>query len=456
MALLRALGDRGFVAAAGKAGPDYIDPAFHAAVTGRPAASLDLWMCAAEPGDDGIAGLRRIASRLARGADILVVEGAMGLYDGAHRGVGSTAQVARALGLPVLLLLDAGGCGQSVAAMAEGFLRFRQEGGGEGPEFLGIVCTHVGGRRHVRLLADALRHLEGEAPMLGALPREGAPRLPSRHLGLVEARQVFPHLDQNRMKEWLENGVDVDRLLDLLGLPPRRETGPAVPVSSVERNTGADLTVAIARDEAFSFCYGDLPTLLRELGADVVFFSPLHDAAIPPCHGILLPGGYPEECAEALGGNASMIAAMGEAAARGVPVYGECGGYVYLMESLRYRGRDHPMAGLLPGRCVIGEERAALGYRSGTLLWRMVPGDGAPVRVRGHEFHYGRLEGSSMPSRGDPLWELEASDGEDLGPDGCRIGTVAGSWLHLYPEGSRPFWRAWLAFAAMQRDGAAP
>jgi cobyrinic acid a,c-diamide synthase len=456
LALLCALKARGFLAGAGKVGPDYIDPGFHAAVTGRVAENLDLWMCGSPPAGDGVPGLMRIVSRLSRGADLLVLEGAMGMFDGAWGGIGSTAHVASSIGLPILLLLDASGCSQSVAAMAEGFVRHRPGWMAAAPRVVGLVCTHVGSGRHSAMLADALAPLAEEIPLLGMLPRTGAPKLPSRHLGLVEASHVFRGLDEEALARWIERNLGLDRLLALLGLPasPDRPAGnrdAGCPDGADARKAG--ITIGIARDEAFSFCYGDLPALLRECGADVVFFSPLHDAAIPgQCHGIYLPGGYPEEYAQALAENTAMLTAFRKAAAAGVPIYGECGGYAYLVEGLRYRGRRHSMAGLLPGTCVVGDERAALGYRSAMLRWRWLLPEGGAVQVRGHEFHYGRMDGGGVPEACAPLWEMWASNGDALGAEGRCIGAVGGSWLHLYPEGARPFWTAWVSAVGRVRE----
>ncbi len=480
LALLRALRARGLRVHAAKTGPDFIDTAFHAALTGAPAANLDVWMCRAARPDGKSETLRRVPQGLARvfarmrgpGADgrkpdMLLVEGAMGLYDGGAGGAGSTAQLAVLLGLPVLLALTVHGLGQSVAALAEGFLQHRPAWTADAghPAFVGMICTHVGGEKHKEILRQALAPLTAQTgvPLLGLLPRDGAPRLESRHLGLVEARESLPGLDHESLAAWLETHCDVRALVHQLGapqrgLPPSPSRADAPPgrffAPRVRNGTTARRPrLGVAWDAAFSFCYADLPALLREMGAELRFFSPLTDAAPPSgCDGLYFPGGYPELHAAALAANTAMRASLRAFADQGLPVYGECGGYIYLMRALRLDGRDYPMSGLLPLTCLMGGQRAALGYRAARALpgWPAGSSSGPAgtaqaLRARGHEFHYGRLEGTALPPGCAPLWQLRDSKGALLGPEGCRLGSVAGSWLHLYPEGARRFWRAWLA-----------
>ncbi|MDR1660195.1 MAG: cobyrinate a,c-diamide synthase [Desulfovibrio sp.] len=490
LALLCALKARGFNVAAAKSGPDYIDAGFHTAITGTPAFNLDVWMSrtARPPAPEAAGrktateaqrhtraqaicripgGLARLFSRLRASSDIILVEGAMGLYDGAADGAGgglaSSAHLAMLLHLPVLLLIHAGGMGQSVGALAEGFLRHRPAwfaGCGKKLAFAGLVCTHVGGEKHKAILRAALKGVEEGTgvPLLGLLPREGAPHLASRHLGLVEARESVSVLNPSALADWMEINSDIDALLARIsvfggkGSGRKRKSGsPSARGGTAARRAGK-IRVAIARDAAFSFCYADLPDLLAELGARSVFFSPLADAAPPSCDALYLPGGYPELQARELAANTTMLEALREMAEQGCPVYGECGGYIYLMRSLRYGGMDHTFSGLLPLACVVGEKRAALGYRSVRALpgWprRMhKTGDDTgkdALWARGHEFHYGKLAETELPPECAPIWRMYDSAGADLGFEGCRKGSAAGSWVHLYPEGARRFWKTWL------------
>lgn len=518
LSLLCALHARGLVARAAKTGPDYIDAAFHAALTGQPAANLDTWMCreaAPSPAEHPLPagripkGLGRVFERMSAVCpwhdnaktgtdlftkpDLLVVEGAMGLYDGGHRGAGSTAHLASLLGLPVLLVLNAGGMGQSIAALAEGFLHHSPAWAGGLPvRFLGMVCTHVGSARHADLLRQSLAPLAKSAgvPLLGLLPRQGAPELPSRHLGLVEAREALPAVDRQALTQWAEQHCDLNRMLKQAGVPTLRravdtdKASASVPEIARQARlseaqeppsdrffplSGAQAqhpprpqrkrspVVGLAWDEAFSFCYADLPAVLHELGARIVTFSPLRDAAPPTeCSGLYFPGGYPELHAPQLAANTAMRDALHGLAAQGMPMYGECGGYIYLMQSVLIAGQSHAMSGLLPRSCALGASKAALGYRAAQAApdWPAPTNPTLkrpatrPLWVRGHEFHYAQEEETPLPTSCRPLWKLYDSQGRFLRDEGCRLGSVAGSWLHCYPEGSRRFWRAWLRTCA--------
>lgn len=422
IAALRSLGQDVYAA---KAGPDFIDAGWLAAASGHPAPSLDLWM-------GGKKGVRRILKRLMPDNDaILAVEGAMGLFDGDFRGHNSCAELAKSLDLPVLLLLDARGLGHSVAALAAGYLDHDPD-----LKFLGVVCSRVGSPKHEAILKSALRPIlkKRGVPFLGFLPRAGAPQIPSRHLGLAQAPELADEFDFPGAAAWFLKNVK----LPAFGPPsaPKKPDDFSPPKTAKK----TDVTVAIARDEAFAFCYPDLPDVLGELGARVRFFSPLRDEAQPLCDLVYIPGGYPELYAEKLAANKNVAAALRAFAASGKPLYGECGGYVYLMESLTdAAGVTRPMLGLLPGRCAIGSKPAALGYRKVKLAASDLTG---PIGARGHEFHYGRAENEGR----SPLWLTESGGGK-TGVDGHRNGNVMGGWTHLYPESGRGFWRYLLSLA---------
>lgn len=421
--LIAALRKRGVAVGAAKSGPDYLDVAWLAAVSGRPCPNLDSWMASSE------ACLLKMADNF--GSEFLVVEGAMGLFDGAADGSGSCAQLAGLLDLPILLLLDCKGLGQSCAALASGFLSWRPRWSQKPPAFCGIVCNRVGGVRHREILKTALDQVckQFDAPLLGFLPKDGAPQISSRHLGLCQACEN--DFDFESAARWFEENCDPDAILARCS--PQKNTART---TKFPRNNSAGPTIAIARDAAFGFCYADLPELLRELGAKPVFFSPLEDSAPPPCGGVYLPGGYPELYCERLAANTSMREALRGLAAKNIPIYGECGGFIYMTQSLTDKnGKIWPMLGLLPGKCRLLEKRTALGYRKARPL-RF-----CEAELRGHEFHYCQVEEQGACQ---PLWRVADSLGRDLGEHGNLQGSVAGSWLHLYPEGSRPFWRAWL------------
>ena len=394
-----------------KVGPDYIDPAFLAAASGAPALNLDPWAMRPET----LAGLVATAA----GAELVLVEGVTGLFDGAADGSGSTADLAAMLGLPVLLVVDARGMGASVAALVDGFRRHRAD-----VDVAAVVLNRVGSARHERILRAAL----GDIPVLGCLPREADLELPSRHLGLVQATE-HPALETflERAAALAESCLDLDLLARLarpLALRPGAAPDLLPPLGQ---------RIAVARDEAFAFAYPALLASWRRAGAELLPFSPLADEAPDAAaDAVYLPGGYPELHAARLAGNARFLAGLRAAAARGAAVYGECGGYMVLGERLTDReGRTWPMAGLLPVATSFAEPRLHLGYRDVALLGASPLGV-AGARFRGHEFHYAR----ETERRGPALLEARTADGERRGPQGCIAGRVAGSFVHLIDRSS--------------------
>lgn len=405
LAVLRALARRGVDVRPFKAGPDYIDPAFLAAAAGVPCPNLDPW--AMRP-----ATLRGVAAGGAAGGGLVVVEGATGLFDGAADGTGSTADLAAGLGLPVVLVVDARGIGTSVAALVDGFRRFRAD-----VDVLAVVLNWVGSARHEGLLRRALAGVE----VLGCVPRDAALDLPSRHLGLVQAGEhegLEAFLE--RAAALVEGCVDLGRLAALAR--PLRLGGEAGTTTSLP---SPGQRVAVARDEAFAFAYPAVLDGWRREGAEVVPFSPLADEAPDgAADAVYLPGGYPELHAGRLAGSGRFLAGLREAAGRGAFVYGECGGYMVLGRALVDRaGRSHAMAGLLPVETSFAAPRLHLGYRE----IRAVADTPLGERFRGHEFHYAR----EVAREGPALFEAWGADGEALGAQGCVAGRVAGSFLHL-------------------------
>ncbi|SME92917.1 cobyrinic acid a,c-diamide synthase [Tistlia consotensis] len=413
LGLLRLLRRRGLAVAPAKAGPDYIDPAFHAAAGGRASVNLDAW--AMRP--DGLRGLA-VASALE--AELLLVEGVMGLFDGGPGGAGSTADLAARLALPVLLVVDAKAQAQSLAALARGFRDHRPD-----VRVAGVIANRVGGQRHAALIREALAPLG--LPLLGALPRRDDLALPSRHLGLVQAREQ-PELEAllERAADWVAEGLDLERLLALAApLGPGGARLPGMPPLGQR--------IAIADDEAFAFAYPHLVAGWRAAGAELTRFSPLQDEAPErEADAVFLPGGYPELHAGRLAGNGRFLAGLRNAAARGAWLYGECGGYMVLGEGLvDAEGARHRMAGLLPLETSFERRRLHLGYRVARTL-AATPFGPAGTALRGHEFHYASIvrEGS-----GPRLFAVADAAGEACPEAGFALGTVAGSFLHLIDRG---------------------
>ncbi|HEX6958729.1 MAG TPA: cobyrinate a,c-diamide synthase [Ferrovibrio sp.] len=411
LALIRLLAREGRTVASFKTGPDYIDGAFHhAASAGRPCCNLDIFAMRRET----------LAAALAYGCDdaeLMIVEGAMGLFDGAANGEGSTADLAALLRLPVVLVIDAARQSQSVAALTHGFRSFRQD-----VTIAGLILNRVASTRHETLLRNALAPLQ--LPVLAALPPEGDLALPSRHLGLVQA-QERTGLDffLDGAADWLHRHLDrtaLEQVLQPPQPPPAQSFAPLPPLGQ---------HIAIARDDAFAFAYAHLLQGWREQGAALSFFSPLADEApAAAADAVFLPGGYPELQAGRLAGNARLLQGLRDAAARGAAIYGECGGYMLLGQGLTDAdGVPHRMAGLLPVATSFAQRRRHLGYRCIVAL-ADTPLGPAGSRFRGHEFHYST---QSETGAAAPLFRASDAEGNDLGPLGAQAGRVFGSYLHL-------------------------
>ncbi|MGA1860663.1 cobyrinate a,c-diamide synthase [Azospirillum sp. 11R-A] len=417
LGLLAALRARGVAVGAVKSGPDYIDPAFHRAATGRPSVNLDTWAM----GPDLLDGL---AARAAEGADLLVCEALMGLFDGVAgvgaTGTGSTAEIAARTGWPVLLVVNAKGQSQSAAALVKGFATYRDD-----VTIGGVVLNNVGSLRHTSLAGTAIEALG--IPLLGALPRAPDLSLPERHLGLVQADETEGLSDRlAALGRFIAGHVDLDRVVALAkpSQAGRGSDAPALPPPGQR--------IAIAQDAAFTFVYPHLTAGWQAAGAELRFFSPLADEAPPlDSDAVYLPGGYPELHAGRLAANHVFRDGL-RAAAERVPVYGECGGYMVMGETLEDAdGVTHKMTGLLGVRTSFAKRRLHLGYRRASLL-ADGPLGAAGTPLMGHEFHY-----ASTLSRGDdaPLLQATAADGSDLGALGSRRGLALGSFVHLIARG---------------------
>ncbi|HEU0220597.1 MAG TPA: cobyrinate a,c-diamide synthase [Paracoccaceae bacterium] len=403
LGILRALRERGLSVASAKSGPDYIDPGFHEAATGQPCVTLDAWAMKRE---------RLAALAAAAPGEWLIVEGAMGLFDGAGvAGEGSTADLAAALGLPVVLVIDAGRQGHSAAALAEGFHRHRGD-----VQVAGLILNRVGSARHAAILGGALAPLG--LPVLGMVPRQAGLELPSRHLGLVQARE-HPALEGflGAAAAAIGGAVDLEALLALAAPLRGGAGGPGIPPLGQR--------IAVARDEAFSFLYPHLLADWQEAGAEILFFAPLSDQAPDAsADAVFLPGGYPELHAGRIAAAARFRAGMERAAASGALIYGECGGFMVLGEALTdARDEVHPMLGLLGLRTSFAERRLHLGYR------RLEALPAAPLsgRFAGHEFHHA----TTVRAEGPALFSAREAGGEALAPMGLVCRRVCGSFAHL-------------------------
>ncbi len=337
----------------------------------------------------------------------------MGLFDGPHGAPGSTADLAAALGLPVVLVLDVARQGQSAAALARGFSDFRRD-----VEVAGVILNQVGSERHRELVCTALE--KADVRVFGVVPRVPALALPDRHLGLIQAAE-HPDLEAfvSAAGRLIAEAVDLDAIRRA-ARPLRHDNAAAAGLPPLGQR------IAMAADAAFGFAYRHLTVAWRAAGAEIVPFSPLADE--PPdasADAVFLPGGYPELHAGRLAGNRRFIDGLGAAAERNALVYGECGGFMVLGDHLiDAEGRPHAMAGLVPVATSFATRKLTLGYRE----MRHASALPFPATLRGHEFHYSTLEHQGA---GEPLFEVRDAAGHDLGPAGLRVGRVMGSYLHI-------------------------
>ena len=416
LGIIRALKNYGLSVAAAKAGPDYIDPAYHAAAGGDPCFNLDPWAMRL----DTFVGA---AGRLGAESSIIVCEGAMGLFDGAADGRGSTADISAITGWPVVLVVDVRGQGASVAALLRGFASHRRD-----LDLAGVILNRVGSARHADILTGAIRDSGLNLPVLGCLPRDAALELPDRHLGLVQASE-HPALDDflEGAAAIVRKSIDLKAFRRLARRAPagRAELAPLAPIGQ---------RIAIARDEAFAFSYASVLEGWRAAGAELSFFSPLADEApVDGADAVYLPGGYPELHAGRIAGNKRFMDGLRAAAARDAAIYGECGGYMVLGHVLTDAdGASHAMAGLLPLETSFADRRRHLGYRVATAAGDSALGPRGAV-FAGHEFHYATI---AAEGPADPLFSVTDALDADLGHAGLIAGRVAGSFIHLIDRAS--------------------
>jgi cobyrinic acid a,c-diamide synthase len=414
--LLRALRNKGFRAGGIKCGPDYIDPAFHAAASGRPSFNLDSF--AMPP-----ALIARLALEATADSELVICEASMGLFDGvpAETGrSGSSADIAAALGLPVVLVIDVSGQSQSAGAIVKGCMGFDPR-----VKIAGVILNRVGSARHLRLVTEGVAPLG--IPILGALPKSAGIALPERHLGLVQAGETSD-LDARLdvMAGFVSEHVDVDAIAAVASA-----FDPAATPSLHAALPPPGQRIAMARDQAFSFIYPHLLAGWRSAGAEIAFFSPLANEAPPEdCDICWLPGGYPELHAGRLAASDEFLNGL-RRFAETRPVHGECGGYMTLGETLTDKeGAVHRMAGLLSVRTSFATRKMHLGYREARLAADGCLGKKGAT-FRGHEFHYATIidQGADAPF----ALATDAYDSEPL-PAGSRRGNVTGSFFHLVAQ----------------------
>ena len=440
VALIGAMRARGLKVVPFKCGPDYLDPTYHERAAGVRSHNLDGWMM------DRDAVIATFA-RASADADIAVIEGMMGLFDSATPtgDDGSTAQIAKWLGAPVILVTDASGVARTIAAVAAGFARFDPA-----VRVAGMICNRVGSRGHL----DLLRAAQPEVPIVGGFPASADLSFPERHLGLLMADEstVPQHLIDGWSRlaaEWL----DIDVILELARSAPALE-------SRASGESGFDSTsrrprsrIGVAYDPAFHFYYEDNLNRLRSLGAEIINFSPIRDRELPEVDGLYFGGGYPEAFARELSSNGAMLAAIRGFAARGGVIYAECGGLMYLLDAIRtLDGARWPMAAIIPGVAVMSDRLQALGYVEVETRGESILGP-AGMRMRGHQFRYSTL--TPTPERMERVYAVRPRWGEPF-VEGYRSGSVLASYVHVHwasnPDAAEGFVNSCAAWRKRQRQ----
>lgn len=371
--LIRALRDKGLTVQACKVGPDYIDPGYHRIASGRSTLNLDGWLLTPDI-------LRREFARAAADADICIIEGVMGLYDGGKNGIGSTAEMAKLLKAPVLLVIDAKSMGESAAAIAMGFLRYDAA-----VHIAGVVLNRLGSDTHAAIIAAAMTKID--VPVWGMIHRDKALTVPERHLGLLPTTENETCSLIERLGQTVGNRLELDKIISLAGSAPPL-TFDDSPVADIKLQF-SDVCIAVAKDEAFSFYYADSLAALTDRGARLVYFSPLSDEPVPEgAAGIIIGGGFPEMFAAQLASGTAARRSIQKAAALGMPVYAECGGYMYLTEELTdFHGQNYPMTGIIPLRVKMCDKLQMVGYVTAEFCRNTILGETGDT-LKGHEFHF--------------------------------------------------------------------
>lgn len=413
--ILCALKKRNFSLSSFKIGPDYIDPSYHKFLGGAECHNLDSWLV----GENEIPSIFYQASK---NTDISIIEGVMGLYDGGRKGVSSTAEIAKILNAPVILVIDCKSMGASAAAVAVGFRDYDKD-----VNFAGVILNRLGSKSHENMIREAME--KANIKIYGALHRDENLYLPERHLGLLPA-------DENEQKDNLiqkfssiENEINID---EIIALAKSANSFKTLNFNSPKK-TKKDVKIAVAKDEAFSFYYENSLSVLEEFGAKILFFSPLHDTKIPQCDGLILGGGFPEMFAEKLEANISMRETIKNAAGTGLPIYAECGGFMYLMESIiDLSGKSYNMTGVINKQSKMETKLQTVGYVIAEQIKDTILGN-KQLKFHGHEFHFSVTD---IDENNAPFMMEKMRTGKKY-LAGFANKNILGSYLHLHFRGEK-------------------
>ncbi|MFZ3148486.1 MAG: Ni-sirohydrochlorin a,c-diamide synthase [Methanothrix sp.] len=422
--LLSALCRRSLEVQPFKVAMDYIDPSYHTWITGRSCRNLDGYLMKE-------AAIKEIYAHAAESADIAVIEGVRGLYEGYDGDLGSTAQIAKLLRTPVIFVVDARSITRSCAAIVKGYMDFDPE-----VQFRGVILNKVGSERHAQKAIKEIERYAG-VEVVGVIRRNEEMHLAMRHLGLVPVlegktrHEGFPER-VDKIRQIVEEGLNLDRIQEIAKeAPPLQEVEADL---YLQNALGQDLRIGVARDEAFNFYYRDNLELMEKAGAEVVPFSPVHDRTLPQVDGIYIGGGYPELYARELSENAGMRQALERAHERDLPIFAECGGLMYLAREIEWDGACHEMIGLVPGKARRGSTRI-VSYVHGTIKRDCSLGKTGEA-IMGHEFHHSEM---LMDKGAKYAIRLERGTGIEDGWDGMCEGNLVASYTHIHSASFRGF-----------------
>jgi cobyrinic acid a,c-diamide synthase len=418
--ILAVLKQKGLTVQSYKVGPDYIDPGYHQLASGKVAHNLDTWLI---PTDK----LVPIFAKTAFGNDIAIVEGVMGLYDGGRTGISSTAAIAKLLKAPVVLVIDAKSVGESAAAIALGFKMYDQE-----VNLAGVIINRLGSKNHQNMICEALEKIK--IPVLGCIYRNEALHMPERHLGLTPVTEHDASDMISQLQEQISAQVNIEELLKIA-----HHSSKLSNTLELTNNTPQFLPkvrIGVAQDEAFSFYYPESLDILKTLGADIVPFSPIKDTELPQVDGLLFGGGFPEMFVNELADNISMRQSIRQACQEGMPVYAECGGFMYLTKQIiDFNGQEYDMVGVIPAKCNMESKLQTVGYVEATALADSVLCAAGDV-LRGHEFHFSQMKYEDSIESFPWAFEFKKTRTGEVYPGGYAYNNIVASYLHMHFAGN--------------------
>jgi cobyrinic acid a,c-diamide synthase len=413
LALMRALQNRGLKVQPFKCGPDYIDPTFHKHACGKPSVNLDCWMM-------GQKAVQETFYNASASADISVIEGVMGLYDASQPDtlVGSTAETAILLKLPVILVINAKGMAGSIAAMVKGYSEFTKD-----INIVGVIANRVGSEKHAEILKTAL-NAANLPPLLGFLPKNNDFCLPERHLGLV------PFLENSKNEEWFNRLADnAEKYFELDKIASLTTNYHTINKSNKQNLKERKIKLGIAYDKAFHFYYPDNIQILKNAGFEIINFSPLKDKTIPDVDAIYIGGGFPEVFSKELEANIQMRQSLKDFADSNKTIYAECGGFMYLTQSITYNDTTYEMCNIIPAQTLMADRMRALGYRTAVTLQKTFLGFSG-IELRGHEFHWSNVKYHHTPSH---AWKTKrTSKNAKFTKCGYYNDNIFASYIHIH------------------------